>query len=155
MFRPFSLACCLLVSTLLPAQPPPALAAPDERAIRAVVESYLAARANQDAAALAKLFTGEVDQLVSSGEWRKGRDAVVRGTLASSQNSGGQRSISIESVRLLAPGVALADGRYELKNLAGGQTRGMWTTFLMTGAPGGWRIAAIRNMLPAAPAPTR
>jgi uncharacterized protein (TIGR02246 family) len=154
MLRRLSLAVCLLLATLR-AQPPAALSALDEKAIRAVVASYLAARTKQDAAALEKLFTNDVDQLVSSGEWRKGRDAVVRGTLQSSQSSGGQRSILIESVRLVAPGVALADGRYELKNLTGGQTRRMWTTFLLSSAPDGWRIAAIRNMLPAAPVPVQ
>jgi uncharacterized protein (TIGR02246 family) len=154
MLRRLSLAACLLL-TALRAQPPTALSALDEKAIRAVVASYLAARANQDAPALEKLFTSEVDQLVSSGEWRKGRDAVVRGTLQSSRSSGGERSILIESVRVVAPGVALADGRYQLKNLAGGQSRSMWTTFLLSSAPDGWRIAAIRNMLPAAPAPVQ
>jgi len=29
----------------------------------------------------------------------------------------------------------------------------MWSTFVMTREAGGWRITAIRNMLPAPPAP--
>src|SRR5579883_2199430 len=113
---------------------------------------YVDAREHRAAAALAALFTADADQLVSSGEWRKGRDAVVRGALASSEATGGHRTIAVESVRTLAPGVALADGRYEIAGTAAGQTRHMWTAILCVETPGGWRIAAIRNMLPAAPA---
>ena len=126
-----------------------------ETAIRDVVQKYMDARDQRDAAALAALFTSDVDQLVSSGEWRKGREAVVKGTLGSSQSTGGKRSITVESVRFLAPDVALADGRYELTGLANGETRKMWTTILLKHDSDGWHITAIRNMLPAPPAPAR
>ncbi len=101
------------------------------------------------------VFTPDADQLVSSGEWRRGRDAVVRGTLASSVSTGGHRSITIQTIRMLSPTVALADGPYELTGLAGAQDRKMWTTFLLTRGSVGWRIAAIRNMLPAKPEPRK
>jgi uncharacterized protein (TIGR02246 family) len=129
--------------------------APNEARIRAIVQQYMDARDRQEAHALEALFTVDADQLVSSGEWRKGRDAVVRGTLASSRNTGGQRTIIVESVRFLSNDVAVADGRYELTGLAGGETRKMWTTLLVIHTREGWRIAAIRNMLPAPPAPTK
>ena len=121
----------------------------DEKAIRAIVQKYMDARESQDARAVEALFTSDADQLVSSGEWRKGRSDVVRGTLASSKNSGGKRTITVTSIRFLAPGVAMADGRYELAGLAGGDSRKMWTTLVLTRGSDGWRIAAIRNMLPA------
>ena len=129
-------------------------AASDESPIREIVQKYMDARDHQDTHALESLFTTDADQLVSSGEWRKGRDAVVRGTLASSRNTGGQRTITVESVRFLSNDVALADGRYELTGLTGGESRKMWTTLLVIRTSDGWRIAAIRNMLPASPAPT-
>jgi len=128
---------------------------PDEAAIRDVVKKYVDAREQIDPKAIEALFTADADQLVSSGEWRKGRGEVVRGTLASSQNTGGKRTITVESVRFIGPGVAIADGRYEIAGLAGGGSRKMWTTLVMTRGADGWRIAAIRNMLPAAPAPSR
>ena len=140
---------CLLLTVPLSAQ------RPDEAAIRDVVKKYVDARDQQDAKAVGALFTADADQLVSSGEWRKGRSDVVKGTLASSQNTGGKRTITVETVRFLGPGVAIADGRYEIAGLAGGATRKMWSTFVMTRGVDGWRIAAIRNMLPAAPAPSR
>jgi uncharacterized protein (TIGR02246 family) len=127
----------------------------DEAAIRDIVDKYVDARERIDPKAVEELFTSDADQLVSSGEWRRGRDAVVRGTMASSSRTGGKRTITLETVRLVSPDVAIADGRYELTGLAGGATRRMWTTFVLKRAEKGWRISAIRNMLPATPAPTR
>src|SRR4051812_24531283 len=101
MMRGFFLA--LVLSAGLLAQSPK-----DDAAIRGIVKSYLDARDRDDAKAVEALFTSEADQLVSSGEWRKGRDAVVKGTLASTR-SGGKRTITIETIRHIAPGVAIAD----------------------------------------------
>ncbi len=134
-------------------QAPPSRSA-DETAIRDVIRKYVDARETRDAQAIEALFTADADQLTSSGQWRKGRPAVVKGALASSENTGGTRTITIETVRLIAPGVAVADGRYEIAGLAGGATRSMWTSFTLSHADDGWRIAAIRNMLPAPPVPT-
>jgi uncharacterized protein (TIGR02246 family) len=127
----------------------------DEAAVRAMVRNYVDARESMDAHAVEALFTADADQLVSTGEWRKGREQVVRGAMASSKNTGGRRTITVTSVRFLAPTVAIADGRYELTGLAGGRSRSMWTTLVLARDSGGWRITAIRNMLPAAPAPSR
>jgi len=130
----------------------PAQSAPDEAAVKAVVARYVDAREKRDASAIEAVFTKDADQLVSSGEWRKGRDAVVRGTLASSESTGGRRTITVETVRFVGADVAVADGRYEISGMAGGQSRHMWSTFVITRGVDGWRIAAIRNMLPAPPA---
>lgn len=86
------------------------------------------------------------------GGVRTGRDAVVRGTMASSQATGGKRSITVETIRWLTSSLAIVDGRYELTGLNGGGSRSMWTTLLIRRESDGWRIAGIRNMLPAAPA---
>jgi len=134
------LTCCagLMLATGLYAQT-------DDDAIHAIVQKYMDARESQDAGAVGSLFTGDADQLVSSGEWRKGREELVKGTLASSRNATGKRTITLTSIRYVAPGVAVADGRYELG------ARKMWTCFVLV-KDGGWKISAIRNMLPAAPA---
>jgi uncharacterized protein (TIGR02246 family) len=115
----------------------------DEAQVREVVRKYVDARDHPDAKTLESLFTLDADQLVSSGVWRKGRADVVRGTIASSQNETGKRTITVESVRFLTPSAALVDGRYEIGD------RKMWTALLITRDQSGWRIAAIRNMLPA------
>lgn len=118
----------------------------DEAAIREVVKKYVGAREAIDERAIEALFTRDADQLVSSGEWRKGREELVRGTVASSKKeTGTKRTITIETIRFLDANVAIADGRYDLGS------RHMWSTFLFKKDGGTWRIAAIRNMLPAAP----
>jgi uncharacterized protein (TIGR02246 family) len=124
----------------------------DESAVREVVKQYVDARERRDAAAIAALFTETADQLTSSGEWRRSRDAIVQGTLASSAANAGTRTITIETVRFPARDVAIADGRYEIAGAREGGVRKMWTSFVMIRDGGAWRIAAIRNMLPAPPA---
>jgi uncharacterized protein (TIGR02246 family) len=124
----------------------------DEAAVRDVVKHYVDAREQRDPKAVEALFTRDSDQLVSSGQWRKGRDEVVKGTLASSEATGGKRTITVESVRFLSADVAIADGRYEISGTAGGEARKMWTSIVCARQRDGWKIAAIRNMLPAAPA---
>jgi hypothetical protein len=69
--------------------------------------------------------------------------------MASSQAATGKRTITVESIRFITGDVALADGRYEIAGTAGAQARKMWTTLLVSRTAQGWRIAAIRNMLPA------
>ena len=124
----------------------------DEAAVRDVVAGYVAARDRADAAAVAAVFTENADQLTSSGEWRRGRDELVRGTLASSKANSGARTITIKTVRFPAGDVAIADGEYVIAATSSAQARTMWTSFVMIRSGGRWRIDAIRNMLPAPPA---
>src|SRR5690349_18087317 len=107
----------------------------DEVAIKTVVQKYLDARDQRDPKAVEGLFVADADQLVSSGEWRKGRDEVVKGTLASSASSGGKRTITVETIRFVTKDVAIADGRYELQGTNGGPDRKMWSTFVMHRTP--------------------
>jgi len=120
-------------------------ASADEVAVRAMVKRYADARDVSDPKAIGALFTDDADQLVSTGEWRRGRDALVRGMLSSSARETGKRILSVENVRLVDHDIAIADARYEIGD------RKMWSTFIMKRGSGGWRIQAIRNMLPTAP----
>jgi uncharacterized protein (TIGR02246 family) len=131
----------------------PAAPSADETAVRAVVQKYVDAREARDPMAIEPLFTEYADQLVSDGTWRRGRDALVRGMLESSKRNPARRSITVESVRFLSPEVALVDGRYIQKGAEGGKDREMWTAITLKRVAGGWRIAAIRNMLPSASPP--
>ena len=144
-------AVCAMVATVTAQPPARAQSSVDDREVRDVVRRYVEAREARDPKAVASLFTADADQLVSSGEWRQGREQVVSGSLASSAQSGGTRTIDVERVRHVSRDVAIADGRYVI---AGGETgdRRMWSTFVMIKESGSWRIAAIRNMLPAPPA---
>lgn len=120
----------------------------DEIAIRGLIQRYVDARNSRDAEKTRSLFTTDADQLVSTGEWRKGIDAVVQGAMASSQKEAAKSSIEVEAVRLLGSEIALVDGRYETVISATGASRRMWTTLIVKRTGHGWRIAAIRNMLP-------
>jgi uncharacterized protein (TIGR02246 family) len=120
----------------------------DEAAVRKVVDQYMAARERRDPKAIEQVFTVDADQRTTSGEWRRGRGAVVPGTLESSKRNAGTRSIKVEAVRFVTPDVAIADGPYEIGSGGSGDARRMWTTIVLTRAPEGWRIAAIRNMVP-------
>ena len=136
------LAAFLFSIQLLAAQPG---AGPgDEAAVREMVKRYADARDVSDPKAIGALFTDDADQLVSTGEWRRGRDALVRGMLSSSAHETGKRTLAVETVHFVGADVAIADARYEIGE------RKMWSTFNMKRGSGGWRIQAIRNMLPTA-----
>lgn len=125
--------------------------AADEAAIRAVIQAFLDTRERNDAAGLAALLTADVDQRQTSGNLRSGREAVVSGALATQQATGGRRTITVDSIRFLSPDVALADGRYDSVGRADGTDRRMLTSIVLRRDGGAWKIAAIRNMLPASP----
>ena len=134
----------VLVSAGLAAQTP--ASSSDEAAVRELVRRYVNARELKDPAAIEALFTADADQHTTSGEWRRGRAQIVPGTLESSKRNPGTRNITVQAVRFIAPDVAIADGPYEITGAAG--TRRMWATLVLKREAGGWRIAAIRNMVP-------
>jgi uncharacterized protein (TIGR02246 family) len=119
----------------------------DDVAVKAVIRNYVNARELRDPAAIQGLFTADADQHTTSGEWRRGRAQVTSGSLASSTQNPGDRRITVETVRLITPDVAIADGPYEITT--GGSVRRMWTTIVLEREAGAWRITAIRNMVPA------
>ena len=127
--------------------------AADEAAIRAVIEAFIATREANDAAGLTALLTADVDQRQTSGNMRRGRDAVVAGSLETTQATGGRRTITVDSLRFLSADVAIADGRYDSVGRADGSDQHMLTSIVLHREADGWKIAAIRNMLPPAPPP--
>jgi uncharacterized protein (TIGR02246 family) len=143
-FPVFVVAGVVLMSAGLAAQTPST--STDEAAVREVIRRYVNARELKDPAAIETLFTADADQHTTSGEWRRGRAQIVPGTLESSKRNPGTRNITVQAVRFIAPDVAIADGPYEITGATG--TRRMWATLVLKREAGGWRIAAIRNMVP-------
>ena len=139
----------VLASLCIVGSLPSLLAEEDSEAIRTLVGDYASARESQDPQAIRKLFIDDADQLVSSGVWRRGREALVEGMLGSSRRNPGSRTLTVETVRFPVPGVAVADARYVIAGSDGAEDRKMWSTFVCLRTDDGWRIAAIRNMLPA------
>ena len=121
-----------------------------EHDISTLIDQYSQARENKDTVLLRRILTADIDQLVSSGEWRKGIRESIDGMLRSSESNPGTRRIIIEKMRFLDPESAIVDARYEIQN-ADGTTRKMWSTFIVVYQEDTWKITAIRNMRPAGP----
>jgi len=117
----------------------------DESAIRQVTQDYIARRDEGDEAGLRALLTEKVDQRLTSGRMRLGRDEVVNGSLGSTQNSGGKRVITLNGIRFLGADVAIANGNYDSLGRADGTDLYMRTTIVFWRVDGKWRIDAIRN----------
>ena len=120
------------------------------KAIHNVIQQYSLARETRDTLMLKNILTDDVDQLVSTGEWRNGIAASVRGMLNSSANSPGTRTLTIEKLRSVGQGAAIVDCKYEIQN-PNNSIRRMWSTFVLVSDKGEWKISAIRNMLPTSP----
>src|SRR5688500_7969162 len=120
------------------------------KAIRSVIQQYSVARESRDTVLLRNILTDDVDQLVSTGEWRNGITASVQGMLNSSAATPGTRTLTIEKVRPLGQYAAIVDCKYEIQN-PNNTIRRMWSTFVLVSEKDEWKISAIRNMLPTGP----
>ena len=119
----------------------------DSNEILHLINQYSSARDSRDTVLLRQILTGDVDQLVSSGEWRNSMDAAIKGMLNSSTSNPGDRKLTVEKIRFLSENSALVDARYIITNPD--QTiRKMWSSFVVVRNKKNWQISAIRNMLP-------
>ena len=118
--------------------------------IHALIDKYSEAREKKDTILLKAILTADIDQLVSTGEWRSGVQSSVRGMLKSSATSPGTRKLTIDKIRMVSPSAAIVDCKYEIDN-PDGTPRKMWSTFVVVEEKRIWKISAIRNMLPSQP----
>ena len=116
--------------------------------IYSLIDKYSEAREKRDTTLLKNILTTDIDQLVSTGEWRNGVAESVKGMLSSSANSPGTRTLTVNKLRMLNSTSAVVDCRYEITN-ADNTARKMWSTFIVISNQGVWKISGIRNMLPA------
>ena len=119
-----------------------------QKAITSLIDQYSQAREKRDTALLKPILTPDVDQLVSTGEWRVGINAAVEGMMKSSANSPGTRTLHVEKIQTITSSSVIVDCRYEIQN-TDGTVRKMWSTFIVVGDKKTWKIRSIRNMLPA------
>jgi len=113
-----------------------------------LIDLYSLAREKQDTVLLKSILTHDVDQLVSTGEWRNGFSSALKGMLRSSASSAGNRTITVDKIKYLGSGAAIIDTRYDVPN-ADGSVRKMWSCFIAVKDRDDWKITAIRNMKPA------
>ena len=117
------------------------------KAINFLIDQYSEAREKRDTVLLKTILTTDVDQLVSTGEWRNGIGTAVQGMLKSSANSPGTRTLQVDKIRMLNPTTAIVDCKYEIQNTDSSMRR-MWSVFIVVAEKEAWKISAIRNMLP-------
>jgi len=122
--------------------------AQQRKAINFLIDQYSEARENRDTILLKTILTANVDQLVSTGEWRNGIGTAVQGMVKSSATSPGTRTLTVDKIRMLNQTTAIVDCRYEIKS-TDSTSRRMWSTFIIVAVKKAWKISAIRNMLPA------
>ena len=148
-----ALAAVLAVPGVVYAQTKPAS---EEAAIRRVIQQHDQTRSAGDWRATSNLFTNEGSTLTSAGEWRRGRADVEKLGAATGNKAykGGKYTSTVESLRMLAPTVALVDTRFEIANITGGSRRGH-TTYVLVKEGDQWRIAASRSMVPTAVGATK
>ena len=115
--------------------------------IYTLIDKYSEAREKRDTVLLRSILTENVDQLVSSGEWRRGIAKAIEGMQRSSATNEGKRTLNVEQFRLLSPEVSIVDARYQIEG-RDGTIRKMWSTFVLVREQDQWKISGIRNMLP-------
>ncbi|MBN7811127.1 nuclear transport factor 2 family protein [Algoriphagus sp. H41] len=114
--------------------------------INQLISDYSKARETRDTILLKEILTEDIDQLVSSGEWRNGLRAAIQGMMQSSTANPGTRTLEVEKIKFLSDEIALVDCRYLIKS--GETVRNMWSSFTLVFDKDRWKISAIRNMNP-------
>jgi hypothetical protein len=135
----------ILATTILHAQQ--TATESQRKSLTKLIDQYSEARTKNDTLLLKSILTSDIDQLVSTGEWRSGIKTAVKGMLSSSANNSGTRTLTVDKVKMLNASCAIVDCRYEIQE-ANGSTRKMWSSFIAISEKGKWKISAIRNMLP-------
>jgi Domain of unknown function (DUF4440) len=120
----------------------------ERKTITFLIDQYSEAREKRDTALLKTILTSDVDQLVSTGEWRNGIGTAVQGMLKSSANTPGTRTLTVDKIRMINSTTAIVDCKYDIQNTDSTMRR-MWSTFILVKEKKIWKISAIRNMLPA------
>jgi uncharacterized protein (TIGR02246 family) len=121
----------------------------DAQAIREVVAAREVAWNAGDTVAYSQLLTEDADIVSATGRPARGRDALLKLFAEQHANvyAGVRTHTGVTHVRLLSPGVALADVTYELE---GGKVdairRGLMAFILRKDGASRWRIAAIRSI---------
>lgn len=118
-----------------------------KKELTALIDQYSLMRDKNDTIMLKSILTSDVDQLVSTGEWRVGMPSAVQGMQRSSAGTPGTRVLRVERIKMLSKISAIVDCRYEIQN-PDRTIRKMWSAFIVVKEKKSWKITSIRNMLP-------
>ena len=144
--RTFGIAFALLMSPALFAEEP----TPEIAGLQKAAADFVTAYNSKDSAAIAALFTenGEIADL-TGGELISGRDQVKARYDEVFADDPDQIAIEVDSVRLVAPNLAIEDGIYHLTPAADEHappTSTSYTAVLMKNGEGTWQIASTRSL---------
>ena len=132
-----------------------ATAGTEEAAVRSVIQQHDHTRTGGDWKGVGNLYVEDGVTLTSAGEWRRGRAQIEKGGAAASTGwrKGAKYVTTIDSARLLAPTVAIADGTLEISTIAGESRMGN-ITYILVKSGDAWRISDTRSMVPTPAGPT-
>ena len=120
--------------------------ASEEEAIRETARLFVEAFNRADAKAIAALVTESAEYVTADGRVLRGRVAIQEDFVAFfDQNPGLQIALSIDSLRLLGPSIAIEDGRtWTLRAPVGAPKISRYTT-VHSKQNGRWLVASVRE----------
>jgi uncharacterized protein (TIGR02246 family) len=134
-----------------PADPPAAgraapAAASDQEAIRTALRGYVAAFNKGDLDGLMAYWSADPEFISESGETTRGREALTALFKATfTEHKGATMKITVKSVRLLKPDVALQDGLVTVTAADGTPDKGAYTS-VWTRTDGKWLLARVQDI---------
>ncbi len=143
--------CPFVVSAAV--EPPPAKAGDAEQAIRELTASFARAFERGDAVAIAALYTEDAEAVTAEGDAIQGRAALAahyKERLA--DGAPAKFSITIESIKMPAPGVARVIGRSSVTPTAGETPVDSRFSSIDVLQNGRWLIAGVREIADKEPA---
>jgi uncharacterized protein (TIGR02246 family) len=129
-----------------------AQAAEDSAAVRTTVEAYERVWNTHDASAVAMFFSKDADMIIGNGAMVRGRQAIQEAwsVYFARQDEGRSGTFTIDSVRAIAPGVAVVniDSRTGGRSSNGRElpTRLARGTWVVVRQDEGWLISALRAL---------
>jgi uncharacterized protein (TIGR02246 family) len=123
---------------------------PDIRGLQKAATDFVTAYNNKDAAALAALFTEDGEMADTTGkDLTSGRDEIQARYEEVFAGDSPSMAIEVDSVRLVAPNLAIEDGTFHLTPSGDGNApphSTNYTAVLMKNDKGGWQIASTRDL---------
>ncbi len=118
----------------------------DEAAIRAADALMMKAYASRDSKQIAALFTEDAEYVDEEGNVDQGREAIEKSLSAFFEaNPTSAMKMSIESIRILSPGVAVEDGTTTVTFSDNAKSIDTVYSAIHVKVNGEWRVASIRD----------
>jgi len=139
-------------ATVPAAEPPAAVSRdaapnPEEQAIRQVVDRVIKAYDAHNAKLLAELFTTDAEIVDAAGQWLQGRAAIEQVFAAAFKaHPKAKIEIKIDSIRFLAPTVAMEEGISTVTHEPGEPGEPSRYTVLHVKQDGKWQMASARDL---------